>query len=518
MSSFSGNDYILEGYGKQVEGRVWGLGFRASGPGGGNNYQLNIYEDLDGTQNMYLYNRTDFSGPFIWTTNLGQIDMDTWYKIKIKIYGDNFDIYFNDELKTLSPISNSQWTSGAVALYLEGGYTAQFNDVRVRQYASSEPSASIGDEENYFYGIDIGIENISCGKFAVKLKPADDISNNYLTNVQFTIKWPANTVNLIDFETDFGVFQQGPLFIENDTNYAIFVSTSTFPIDWIAENEYTILSFAHDQAGSGITDFLIDDSDWAVQNNGLYYVELLGTDQTGSVYHQATDVYLGFCGTLDLKVFLEGPYNSSTGLMNTTINSAGDLPLSHPYGDAPWNYSGTETVISMPVDAVDWVLVELRDAPDPASATVSTRFDRQAALLLEDGTIMSVEDSSMEFNNASLLNLFVVLWHRNHLGILSAVEVVESSADFYTYDFSTAASQVYGDGQKILDGGSYGMVSGDANSDGTIDELDTDQIWSSQAGASGYFNGDTDLDGQVNNPDKNDRWLQNLGDESQIPD
>ncbi|MBN1338239.1 MAG: right-handed parallel beta-helix repeat-containing protein, partial [Bacteroidales bacterium] len=64
---------------------------------------------------------------------------------------------------------------------------------------------------------------------------------------------------------------------------------------------------------------------------------------------------------LDLKAFLEGPFNGSE--MNTTLNSGGHLPLSQPYNQAPWYYSGTEAVTAIPnTDVVDWVLIELRDA------------------------------------------------------------------------------------------------------------------------------------------------------------
>ena len=82
---------------------------------------------------------------------------------------------------------------------------------------------------------------------------------------------------------------------------------------------------------------------------------------------------------------LEGPYNTSTDLMNTTINSL--IPSTQPYTGTPWNYSGTES-FTPPVGAtvVDWVLVELRQAATPGAAT--TYFARQAGLLLSNGNIV----------------------------------------------------------------------------------------------------------------------------------
>ena len=245
----------------------------------------------------------------------------------------------------------------------------------------------------------------------------------------------------------------------------------------------------------------------------------MGADQTGVVYQNAYNIFLGTCGQLDVKVFLQGPYNTSSGLMYTTINATGDLPLVHPYGGAPWNYTGTESVAVMPADVVDWILIELRDAPDAASATSDTRAARQAALLLNNGTIVGVDgSSSLEFNNSTLQQLFIVLWHRNHLGIISAIDLVPAPVDVYTYNFTTAASQAYGNGQNHLGNGIYGMIGGDANADGTINLTDVIQIWTPQAGSAGYLKGDMNLDRQVNNQDKNELWFENLYDESQVPD
>ena len=57
---------------------------------------------------------------------------------------------------------------------------------------------------------------------------------------------------------------------------------------------------------------------------------------------------------LDLKVFLEGPFYYV--LMIPYLNYAGYLPLTQPYNTAPWNYTGTESVATIPnYDIVDWI-------------------------------------------------------------------------------------------------------------------------------------------------------------------
>ena len=221
---------------------------------------------------------------------------------------------------------------------------------------------------------------------------------------------------------------------------------------------------------------------------------------------------------LNLTAFLEGPYNDITGLMLPDLNPD-DIPLTQPYNLAPWNYAGTESVASIPdTNIVDWVLIELRDTTDAALATGETMIAQQAAFILNDGSVVGLDGSSiLSFNQSIIHSLFVGIWHRNQLGIMSANPVTESGG-IYTYNFSTGAGQAYGtDAQKDLGGGIYGMFSADANADKIVNAVDK-TIWENQAGEEGYKSADFDLDGQVNNPDKNDKWMPNEGEDCQLPE
>jgi len=221
---------------------------------------------------------------------------------------------------------------------------------------------------------------------------------------------------------------------------------------------------------------------------------------------------------LELSVFLEGPFNGTD--MNTDLTDLTILPLSQPYDSPPWNYSGSESVATIPgADVVDWILIELRNAPDAASATGGTMFSRMTGFLLSDGSIVGTDGSSnLIFYNVINDQLFVVIRHRNHLGVLSAY-ALSVSGGIYTYDFTTPAGQAYGtDAQKNLGGGVYSMYAGDANADNTIGELDKSVSWLIEAGLSGYLTSDLDLDGQSNNIDKNGKWLLNVGESCQVPE
>jgi hypothetical protein len=220
---------------------------------------------------------------------------------------------------------------------------------------------------------------------------------------------------------------------------------------------------------------------------------------------------------LDLKVFLEGPFNG-TG-MNTDLTSMSDFPMQQPYNSSPWNYAGTENVTSIPSNVVDWVLIEIRDTTTAGDASLATRTERAAGFLLNDGSVKGLDGTSMlRFTETISDSLFVIVWHRNHLGIISAHPVVETSG-IYSYDFSISSDQGLGDtlALKNLGEGVFGMFAGDMNADGVIDENDKSDSWSLNAGNAGYLNSDIDLNGQSDNPDKNDIWLENQADSCQVP-
>jgi len=220
---------------------------------------------------------------------------------------------------------------------------------------------------------------------------------------------------------------------------------------------------------------------------------------------------------LDLTVVLEGPFNGLD--MNSSLNQL-FLPLSQPYNTLPWNYSGAENVGSIPnTNVVDWILVELRDAASPELATSATKIGQQAAFLLRNGKIVNIDGVSDLFFDLNVFNsLFVVLWHRNHLSVLSA-SGLEKIGEVYTYNFTIDKNNAHGSNLKDVGNGVWGMYGGNGLADEQIDDLDNTSVWAVESGVSDYLQGDYNMDGQVNNPDKNDIWLNNngtFGDEYQL--
>ncbi|GAB4312150.1 MAG: hypothetical protein Kow00127_02560 [Bacteroidales bacterium] len=221
---------------------------------------------------------------------------------------------------------------------------------------------------------------------------------------------------------------------------------------------------------------------------------------------------------VELKVLLQGPYNGG-GAMYTSLNEAGLIPLNQPYNQSPWNYSGTESVVSIPgTSVVDWVLIGFRDAPSAAAANSSTQFARTAAFLHNDGTIRTITgNNALQIPHQLSDSLFVVIYHRSHLPVMSAWGLKETNG-VYHYDFTQSSSLTVGgsSGIRELANGLWGMAGGDVNADGQIGDSDHNPGWSNEAGIKGYLNADLNLDGEVDNLDKNDIWLPNKGMGSQI--
>jgi len=224
---------------------------------------------------------------------------------------------------------------------------------------------------------------------------------------------------------------------------------------------------------------------------------------------------------LNLKVMLQGAFTGTA--MQTNLNNLDYLPLAQPYQGYPWSYTGSEAVVTIPNNnIVDWVLIELRQSPSAVQALPGTLLCRQAGFVDNIGNITGLNGwQPLNLNSQRMIDpgnkLFAVVWHRNHLGVLSAGPLEHSGA-LYSYDFTSGANKAFGgiNGHVEVGQGVWGMISGDGNTDGQVNNADKLEVWQLQSGTSGYKSGDYNLDGTVDNPDKLDRWLPNGGKSRQV--
>jgi hypothetical protein len=220
--------------------------------------------------------------------------------------------------------------------------------------------------------------------------------------------------------------------------------------------------------------------------------------------------------SVNLNAILRGAWNSTTGAMNTTLNTAGIIPLSQPYNVAPFNYAGTETVGSIPnANVVDWVLLEVRKPASGAAADAgsTTIIGRTAAFLLSNGDIVDINGLSkpkLPFYKQGSGN-YLVVRHRNHLGVMSNLPVATNATlanDFRilssVYKSSSAASDPV---STLTSSTNYGMWTGDAagtTGAGSVNISDLNAIKAAIANSlTGYARQDVNLSNSINTSDLN---------------
>ena len=216
--------------------------------------------------------------------------------------------------------------------------------------------------------------------------------------------------------------------------------------------------------------------------------------------------------TVNMKAFLQGPYIAAGDTMRTSLTSW--LPKMNPYAGAPWNYTGGDSVATLPPGVVDWVLVTLR-----SGTAAATGVDTVAAFIKKDGSVVGTDGTSVvRFSGVKYGNYYVVLTHRNHLRVMTA-NALALNGTSSLYDFSSAQSKAYSSGNNGLKlvGTRYTLYAGDGNGDGFVNAVDNVLVWRSQNGLSGYLTGDFDLDSFANAVDAVLIWRLNNGMASQVP-
>ena len=212
-----------------------------------------------------------------------------------------------------------------------------------------------------------------------------------------------------------------------------------------------------------------------------------------------------------IKVYIEGPFTDET--MSTALAENSLIPSEQPYNRTPWNYNGSEQVSSFSGSIVDWILVELRSETSSSSVVA-----RRAALLRNDGVVMDLNgQDKVSFPDVPNGQYYIVVYHRNHLAIMSRDKVLLSDSS-PLYNFTISEDQTYGNQpMKSLGNGKYGLYAADGNSNGNINNADYVGVWKKENGSVGYEDGDFDLNGGVNIVDRNSFWNPNKGKSSQVP-
>lgn len=209
---------------------------------------------------------------------------------------------------------------------------------------------------------------------------------------------------------------------------------------------------------------------------------------------------------VSVKLFLEGPFNTGTGLMSDALRNSGLLPLSEPYTALGLPVTGPFTSTTNAVFSVtgnnaitDWVLVELRDA-----ATGATVIERKAALVQRDGDVVALNGESPLGFCTTAGTYRVAVRHRNHLGVMTGQGIVLGNTPT-GIDLTSAATGTYGTNARKASGSVRllwaGNSTGDVQVKYTGPSNDRDPILlavgstTPNASVSGYLRTDVNMDG-----------------------
>ena len=211
---------------------------------------------------------------------------------------------------------------------------------------------------------------------------------------------------------------------------------------------------------------------------------------------------------VDLKILLEGAYDTG-GTMRTDLTAV--LPTTQPFSAAPYNYAGTENLATIPVNMVDWILVEARrEWPDPTNnAKETVSIESKAGMLLNDGRIVGMDGSSpLAFDSLKTgLSYHFCVRHRNHLDVLTAEPIRIGASN--QFDFTTNVAQALGTAQQKLSGDGFAYIyTGDYTQDGVIQVTDYDAWKGNPAILNTYYPTDGNMDAVIQTTDY-DVWFLN---------
>jgi hypothetical protein len=182
------------------------------------------------------------------------------------------------------------------------------------------------------------------------------------------------------------------------------------------------------------------------------------------------------------KIFLQGNYNTGTGVMTDALRTANLIPTTEPYTSltmqtvALRGSGGGETAASTVIGsaagastnttAVDWVLAQLHRSSD--GVVVSQR----AVILLRNGSVVETDGvTPVNFAGNAAGSYYVSIRHRNHLGVRSLNTLTLAKVSSTNYDFTTALGQSFAgvvtnnSMATLVAATTFGLWGGNANSD-----------------------------------------------------
>jgi hypothetical protein len=216
---------------------------------------------------------------------------------------------------------------------------------------------------------------------------------------------------------------------------------------------------------------------------------------------------------LNLKVYLEGFYDTTTQLMSASLNELGLIPLNEPFSNLGF-FLGSNSGISLDTivydnvgshQIVDWILLQLLNENDSIITSQAVLIQRNGLLVNLNGT------SPLVIHNINPGHYKIKLKHRNHISIKTEQSVFLGSG-LIAIDFTKSIQNLAGgiNAQSQIIPTVYAAISADADANDQVSNTDLIH-WRLEVGGSGYIQSDFDGDGQSDNSDLNNHLIRNTG-------
>ncbi len=484
---------------------------------------------LIGESRMWVI--SDFTDGVFFDGNVSVINFGTTLQRESVAFVGNREIYITDEDESAADPTDGflGYLDICPHLNLDNVCDQAFNVARSRTsiYYNTAQENSNGQVTNNSNTVSLGANQLSGFRFDyINIPQGAKITNAYIQfNSGTTQSINTNLTIYGEATADANVFVTSTQNIANRQRTQHSVGWQ--PASWVVNNAKQA---QRSPDISSIIQEIISHNNWNNFNAMAFIVEGTGsrTVKTESNCNLSNpeliiDYYMPL--ELNVNVWLEGAYNTSTNSMSTAMNTAQnilpgqDTPKGQPYYGTPWNHNSTEGLYyhdgNYANNVVDWLLVSLR-----TGIQANTTVAKTAVLLKSNGTIEEVIPLPLsEYTTGSY---YIVIEHRNHMGIMSSTPVnINNGLLYYSFKNTNSYKNSTSSGQKQLEPGIWGMFGGDANQAGDIGSYDinaNDKIMYSGTTGSFYIysNADFNLDGDVNGADK-EIWQPNLGTSSIVP-
>ncbi|MBK7753099.1 MAG: hypothetical protein IPI41_11015 [Flavobacteriales bacterium] len=215
--------------------------------------------------------------------------------------------------------------------------------------------------------------------------------------------------------------------------------------------------------------------------------------------------------SLALRVLLEGPYNSGTGVMNDALRSLASFPLTEPFTSLGFTHvggGGGETIAPSVLTTTgnnaitDWIFVELR-----SKTSNTTVLRTQSALVQRDGDVVALDGVSALTIPVVPDEYYIAVRHRNHLATMTLATVVLSATPPLAVDLTNGTVATFGTNAQKINGSTRLLWAGNVIRDTQLKYAggsnDRDPILVKIGGVvptattTGYWPEDVTLDGVV---------------------